>query len=207
MDVTSASPANATISHSLSLERVIPVSILLALIDLIVVLGNILVIVAVLTTRTIRQITCNYYIVSLAVSDLLLGILVLPFSSVYEIVDYWVFPSFFCVIWLSTDVLSCTASILNLLCISLDRYLAISRPLHYHRFSTPKFIFIMIAAAWVLSILISVAPVLGFEAMESDQCKVAASGLFWTLYRSELQPRTNKVFCEHLSTEERFRRA
>ena len=169
----------------LDLFRAVPVSILLILIDFVTVFGNILVIIAVLTTRTIRNVTCNYYIVSLAVSDLLLGVLVLPFSSVYEILNYWSFPTFFCVVWLSTDVLSCTASILNLLCISLDRYLAISRPLHYHNYSSPKFVFIMIAAAWILAFLISVAPVFGFDTSgdQTDQCKVAASGLFWTLYR------------------------
>ncbi|XP_055337519.1 probable G-protein coupled receptor No18 [Paramacrobiotus metropolitanus] len=182
--------ANVSSSTTVDLYRAIPVSILLAVIDLIVIFGNILVILAVLTTRTLRQITCNYYIVSLAVSDLLLGICVLPFSSVYEILNYWIFPSFFCVIWLTADVLSCTASILNLLCISVDRYLAISRPLHYHNYSSTKFVLIMIGAAWVLAIFVSVAPVFGFEsgagdgAGRTDECKVAASGLFWALYSS-----------------------
>lgn len=176
---------NATGPVPLDLYRAIPVSILLVFIDFITVFGNILVILAVLRTRTLRQMTCNYYIVSLAVSDLLLGICVLPFSSVSEVLQYWIFPSFFCVIWLSTDVLSCTASILNLLCISVDRYLAISRPLQYYKYSSPKFVFIMIAAAWLLSILISVAPVFGFDqsGLSDYECKVGASGLFWTLYR------------------------
>lgn len=184
----SAEIRNVTDRLPLDLYRAVPVSILLALIDFVTVFGNILVIVAVFTTRSLRQMTCNYYIVSLAVSDLLLGICVLPFSSVYEILDYWIFPSFFCVIWLCTDVLSCTASILNLLCISVDRYLAISRPLHYHNYSSSKFVSIMIAAAWLLSILISVAPVFGFDqsGVGTDQCKVAASDLFWTLYRYPL---------------------
>lgn len=61
--------------------------VLLALINLIVILGNILVIVAFYATAKLRNVT-NIFIVSLATADLLLGLLVLPYALMFE-VSYW----------------------------------------------------------------------------------------------------------------------
>lgn len=45
----------------------------------------------------------------------------------------WPFSRFLCQIWATSDVMLCTASILNLCVISLDRYMAITSPLKYPR--------------------------------------------------------------------------
>ena len=88
---------------------------------LITILGNTLIIAAVATTRRLRTVT-NYFVVSLAVSDLLVGLLVMPFAVVREITNgLWLFGRIACELWVSLDVMLCTASILNLCCISLDR--------------------------------------------------------------------------------------
>ncbi|GIX94309.1 octopamine receptor 1 [Caerostris extrusa] len=90
--------------------------------NLITILGNTLIIAAVATTRRLRTVT-NYFVVSLAVSDLLVGLLVMPFAVVKEVTDgLWLFGQVACELWVSLDVMLCTASILNLCCISLDRY-------------------------------------------------------------------------------------
>ena len=68
-----------------------------------------------------------------------------------------------CDLWISSDVLLCTASILNLCCISLDRYFAITRPLTYSGQRSPKLAKIMIAAVWVASVIISLPPVFGWK--------------------------------------------
>ena len=66
-----------------SLEFLAP-TITLILFNVVVVAGNSLVIIAVFTSKKLRGVT-NTYIVSLAFSDLFLGLLVLPFSSANEV--------------------------------------------------------------------------------------------------------------------------
>jgi 5-hydroxytryptamine receptor 1 len=83
--------------------------------------GNILVIISVFTHVPLK-ITPNFFIVSLAAADLTVSIFVLPFNVFYIVVGRWVFGSTFCKIWLTSDVLCCTASILNLCAIALDRW-------------------------------------------------------------------------------------
>jgi hypothetical protein len=52
--------------------------------------------------------------VSLACADLMLGLVILPFSAMYEVFSLWLFGSIWCSIWLAVDVWMCTASILHL---------------------------------------------------------------------------------------------
>jgi uncharacterized membrane protein YidH (DUF202 family) len=60
-------------------------------ISLITILGNFLVIAAVVRERSLKSST-NYYIVSLAVADLLVGLVVMPFNSLNEMTNnYWFF--------------------------------------------------------------------------------------------------------------------
>ena len=84
------------------------------------VFGNILVCVAVVTDRNLRK-TSNFFIVSLAVADALVGILVMTFAVANDLYGYWVFGPVLCKIWISSDIMCSTASILNLCSISLDR--------------------------------------------------------------------------------------
>lgn len=56
----------------------------LIFIDILVIVGNCLVIAAVFCSHKLRSVT-NFFIVSLAVADLLVGIAVLPFSATWEV--------------------------------------------------------------------------------------------------------------------------
>ena len=59
-----------------------------------------------------------------------------------------------------TDVLLCTASILNITLISVDRYFSITRALDYFKFRSEITVSVMICAVWILSALVSI-PLLG----------------------------------------------
>ncbi|XP_040012848.1 alpha-1A adrenergic receptor [Xiphias gladius] len=126
------------------------------------VLGNILVILSVLFHRRWRSVT-HYFIANLAAADLLLSSAVLPFSATSEALGRWVFGRFFCSVWAALDVLCCTASILSLCVISIDRYLAVSYPLHYPAIATGRRGLTAVAALWGLSAAISVGPLFGWK--------------------------------------------
>lgn len=130
----------------------------LSLLILTTLLGNTLVCAAVTKFRHLRTKVTNYFVISLAVSDLLVAILVMPWKAVSEIAGFWPFGSF-CDTWVAFDIMCSTASILNLCVISLDRYWAISSPFRYERKMTPKVAYVMISVAWALSVLISFIPV------------------------------------------------
>ncbi|XP_029578850.1 D(1) dopamine receptor-like [Salmo trutta] len=130
----------------------------LSLLILSTLLGNILVCAAVTKCRHLRSKVTNFFVISLAVSDLLVAVLVMPWKAVTEVAGFWPFGSF-CDTWVAFDIMCSTASILNLCVISVDRYWAISSPFRYERNMTPKVAFVMISVAWTLSVLISFIPV------------------------------------------------
>lgn len=74
--------------------------VLLFVIILWTILGNLTVIIAVGCTNSLRKSPSNMLIANLALSDLLLGLLVLPFSAVGHVFAYWPFAKEICYMWL-----------------------------------------------------------------------------------------------------------
>ncbi|XP_078052082.1 5-hydroxytryptamine receptor 1-like, partial [Augochlora pura] len=172
----------------------VPQAILIALVlgSIIVgtVIGNILVCVAVFLVRKLRR-PCNYLLVSLAVSDLCVALLVMPMALLYEISGNWSFGAIMCDVWVSFDVLSCTASILNLCMISVDRFCAITKPLKYGVKRTPRRMIIYVSLVWLGAACISLPPLLimGNEHTYSDtgssHC-VVCQNFFYQIYATLL---------------------
>lgn len=84
------------------------------------VLGNALVIISVQRNRKLRVIT-NYFVVSLAMADMLVAFCAMSFNALQNLSGKWVFGLFMCNVYNSLDVYFSTASILHLCCISVDR--------------------------------------------------------------------------------------
>ncbi|XP_069575919.1 histamine receptor H2a isoform X1 [Brachyistius frenatus] len=132
--------------------------VILSLLILLTVSGNVLVCLAVCTSRRLRCLT-NCFIVSLAVTDMLLGLLVLPFSALLQLNDEWPLGPVFCNFYISMDVMLCTASILTLLAISVDRYLAVTMPLRYASMVLPRRVIVAMASVWTVSVAVSFLPI------------------------------------------------
>lgn len=145
------------------------------------VCGNTLVILSVIRERYLHTAT-NYFITSLAVADCLVGLVVMPFSAIYEVLfNTWFWGEDWCDIWRSLDVLFSTASILNLCVISLDRYWAITDSLSYPMKMTKARALALIAAVWLCSSAIS------FPAI-----------VWWRAVRDGEMPKGKCQFTEHL---------
>lgn len=159
INITQNPAHHVTEGSHVTLYKLIGLALILAILDILTILGNLLVCITVLSFRRLRT-TTNYLILSLAFSDFLLGVLVLPFSTLNTIVPKWPLGAVFCNIYISTDVMLCTVSILNLFAISLERYLAVSLPLLYTRLLVFRRVMIIIAAIWFFSFLMGFVPIL-----------------------------------------------
>ncbi|XP_061097600.1 trace amine-associated receptor 1-like [Conger conger] len=112
--------------------------------------GNLIVIISIAHFKQLQTPT-NYLILSLAVTDFLLATVIMPPSMVRTIETCWYLGDVVCKIHSSTDIMLCSASIVNLSFISIDRYYAVCQPLHYQAKITTYTIVIMIIVIWSVS--------------------------------------------------------
>lgn len=122
------------------------------------IFGNLLVIISVMRNRKLRIIT-NYFVVSLAMADIMVAIMAMTFNFSVQVTRRWNFSTFLCDLWNSLDVYFSTASILHLCCISVDRYYAIVKPLKYPISMTKRVVAIMILNTWISPALLSFLPI------------------------------------------------
>ena len=145
-------------TSTLDLPRVIGCSIGLIIVIIMTILGNLLVVVTICTTRRLQNPT-NYFILSLSITDFLLGIFVLPFSAWNTVALNWPLGGIFCNIYTSMDVMLCTVSILTLFAISLDRYISVTKPLKYDEKMTWKIVLWVMIGVWVFSFVMAFLPI------------------------------------------------
>ncbi|KAF3427024.1 hypothetical protein E2986_13544 [Frieseomelitta varia] len=122
------------------------------------VFGNLLVMVSVMRHRKLRIIT-NYFVVSLALADMLVAMFAMTFNASVQMTGRWLFGYFMCDVWNSLDVYFSTSSILHLMCISVDRYWAIVKPLKYPIIMTKRLAAYMLLACWIMPAFISFMPI------------------------------------------------
>lgn len=98
--VVSSWPKNATTAppSSYTALEAFAIGSVLFLVIVVTIVGNVLVCIAVCLVRKLRR-PCNYLLVSLAVSDLCVAILVMPMALLYLILGKWPFGTFLCDLW------------------------------------------------------------------------------------------------------------
>ncbi|GCB85620.1 hypothetical protein scyTo_0026340, partial [Scyliorhinus torazame] len=140
----------------------------LSLIIILTTAGNLLLILLIFTQRSLRNIS-NYFLVSLFMSDLMVGVVVMPPAMLNQLYGRWVLERGFCSVWSSFDVMCCSASILNLCVISLDRYFLIISPLKYKLLVSPCRALLLVFATWSLASLASFLPIeMGWHEIDFD---------------------------------------
>ncbi|XP_074535607.1 trace amine-associated receptor 1-like [Halichoeres trimaculatus] len=139
------------IVHPLPLRVVLYIFFVLLII--LTVCGNLLVTVSVSYFKQLHTPT-NFLIVSLAVSDLLVGVIIMFPRMIHFLESCWYFGDFLCKVSLSSNVMFITASIINLCFISIDRYYAVCQPLLYRSRITDNTVLVMIVVSWGVSVFI-----------------------------------------------------
>ncbi|XP_041642624.1 adenosine A2a receptor a [Cheilinus undulatus] len=158
-------------------------SILYIILELLIavfsVLGNVLVCWAVCLNSNLQTIT-NFFVVSLAVADIAVGVLAIPFSIVISI---GFCSNFYGCLFIACFVLVLTQnSIFSLLAIAMDRYIAIKLPLRYNSLVTGERARGIIAVCWVLSIIIGLTPMMGWNKQSPKQNKNCPQNLVECLF-------------------------
>ncbi|KFP70697.1 Adenosine receptor A3, partial [Acanthisitta chloris] len=130
------------------------------LVALLATLGNILVIWVVKLNSTFQS-TTLYFIVSLALADIAVGILVMPLAIVVSLGVRVHFYS--CLFMCCLMVIFTTASILSLLAIAIDRYLRVKLPTRYKIITTERRVWWALGLCWSLSLLVGLVPMFGWN--------------------------------------------
>uniref|UniRef100_A0A4W4GQB0 G-protein coupled receptors family 1 profile domain-containing protein n=1 Tax=Electrophorus electricus TaxID=8005 RepID=A0A4W4GQB0_ELEEL len=129
-------------------------AVLMITLVVVVVVGNALVILAFVVDKSLRN-QSNYFFLNLAISDFLVGAFCIPVYMPYILTGRWMLGRGLCKLWLVMDYLLCTASVFNIVLISYDRFLSVTRAVRYRaqqgmtRLAVGKML-----AVWVLAFLL-----------------------------------------------------
>ncbi|XP_077999727.1 RYamide receptor-like [Glandiceps talaboti] len=126
----------------------------LAIIVLLSVLGNTLAICILAFANHVRT-NFNSFLINLAVSDLVMAIVCIPFTAINSIIGWWPFGGFACTFIVYVQQVTVTVSIYTLMVIGVDRYMAVVHPLRGRTSALKNFI--VIAVIWVVSMIMSTA--------------------------------------------------
>ncbi|KAM6132766.1 melanopsin-like isoform 2-T2 [Pterocles gutturalis] len=126
------------------------------------VIGNLLVLYAFYSNKKLRT-PQNYFIMNLAVSDLLMSASQAPMCFVNSLHREWILGDIGCDLYAFCGALFGITSMMTLLAISVDRYLVITKPLRSIQWTSKKRTIQIIAVVWLYSLGWSVAPLLGWS--------------------------------------------
>ncbi|XP_037068576.1 LOW QUALITY PROTEIN: prolactin-releasing peptide receptor-like [Pollicipes pollicipes] len=113
------------------------------------VFGNCIVMYAVFRNKTMQTVT-NYFILNLALSDILLCVLCVPFTPLYTFLQRWIFGKALCHLVTCTQGVSIYISSLTLTTIAIDRFFVIIYP--FRPRMMPSTCFILILCTWLFSV-------------------------------------------------------
>uniref|UniRef100_A0A2K6GPY1 Histamine H3 receptor n=1 Tax=Propithecus coquereli TaxID=379532 RepID=A0A2K6GPY1_PROCO len=136
---------------------------LMALLIVATVLGNALVMLAFVADSSLRT-QNNFFLLNLAISDFLVGAFCIPLYVPYVLTGRWTFGRGLCKLWLVVDYLLCTSSVFNIVLISYDRFLSVTRAVSYRaqqgdtRRAVQKMLLV-----WVLAFLLYGPAILSWE--------------------------------------------
>ncbi|XP_005418418.2 histamine H3 receptor-like [Geospiza fortis] len=165
-----------SLSSEFSLAVLVLLAFLMVLLCLVTILGNMLVILAFIMDRNLRH-RSNYFFLNLAVSDFAVGVFCMPLYIPYALTGTWHLGRSLCKLWLVMDYLVCAASVFNIVLISYDRFLSVTKAVSYRaQQGIMSSSAIKMVAIWVLALLLYCPAILfwehvaGHSVVPVDQC-------------------------------------
>ncbi|XP_059914341.1 histamine H3 receptor-like [Gadus macrocephalus] len=157
--------------------------VLMVTLVVVIVLGNALVIFAFKVDKSLRR-QCNYYLLNLAISDFLVGAFCIPLYMPYVLTGRWTLGRALCKLWLVMDYLLCSASVFNIVLISYDRFLSVTRAVSYRaRQGMPHQAMAKMLGVWLLAFAL-----------------YGPAIIFWELAVGRSRVPTGQCFAEFYST-------
>ncbi|KAM8745902.1 trace amine-associated receptor 13c-like [Acanthopagrus schlegelii] len=143
-------PLNTSCRSMPVTPRSMVIKTLLSFISVLTVVLNLLVIISISHFRQLQTST-NLILLSLAVSDLLVGLVVMP-AQIILMHSCTLLDKLSCAVFYLFSFILTSASVGNMVLISVDRYVAICYPLRYSSMITPRRVQIYLSLCWFCSV-------------------------------------------------------
>ena len=144
--------------------RFLLIAVAEAVITMTALVGNFIVVYAFIFYKRLRTSVTNYFIISLAVSDILTSGLVTSFKLDSDIRENeWKHGEFMCNLYTTMYLLAVPSSVINLCAVTVDRYLVLRMPLRYNSLMPPRRAVLIIACLWIYAITWACLPVMGWK--------------------------------------------
>ncbi|CAH8519104.1 unnamed protein product [Schistosoma turkestanicum] len=165
-------------------------ALLTAIVSFITIVGNILVLISFFVERALRT-ASNYFIASLAVTDVLIGFFSMNFYTLYLLLGRWPLGRLSCDLWLSLDYTACLTSQYTVLIITIDRFCSVRIPAKYRNWRTERKILILVAVTWIIPSSVFFTTIMGWpyfhthgNSRPDDECyaEFATDPIFNTVF-------------------------
>ena len=169
----------------LPLHVIVLSAVPLALLITTTIVGNVCTIIAFTRDVKLRKVT-NYYVLNLAIADLLVGVNSLPLYAAYTLMGfYWPFGKIYCKVWCVIDFLVCAESSIMIILISYDKFQMVRKGANYIKSETKRKAIARIVLSWLAAFLLYGPAIIGYDlwrgysVVEEDDCDVEFNTAFW----------------------------
>lgn len=124
-------------------------------------MGNLLVVISVYKNHLLHNLT-NYFVVNLAIADLMIAVIAMPFHIYVPVNGKWDLGDLFCDISLSIDCFCVIVSKFTLVAISVDRFIAVTQPIRYRSLQSKyQRVVLLISLIWLTSLAMTIPLLFG----------------------------------------------